>query len=207
LKDKLKWLFLKYVVGYDDQVKYWNWRWRMHFSKLDKYDENRMRAIQDTLLEIMSKYECKSILEVGCGGRAYFRKLPGYAGLDFSLTALETSGLKEFIFADITRRIPLPDKSFDLVFVSAVLMHIPSEKIEAACSEVGRVARKVVVLNEARFQRDRKPSKESRRSRYCFYHDYSSLFSRFFPPRMLIFLEGDSTEISWKEDEKSIALS
>lgn len=141
--NQLRHLWLKYLVGYTNQQNYWNGRWKFERSwtpqmKKDHYQE---------ILDVMTKLKCTNILEVGCG-EAELKRLPGYLGLDFSLGALKRSGLEQFIYADITRTIPLPDKSMDSVLSMAVLMHIPFEKVERATKEISRVAKKCVILKE-----------------------------------------------------------
>jgi hypothetical protein len=122
----------------------------------------------------MNEYGCDNIIDIGCG-RAYCRELPGYLGIDFSFEGLKKSELPEFLFADMTRRIPLPDKTFDAAFVSAVLIHIPSEKIEKAVSEISRVVKKVIILNEPLYGMG-----DLNRKSHVFSHNLVELFSKHF---------------------------
>ena len=144
--ERIKRLWLKYVVGYDRPKEYWDKRWEFKLSA-EKATEQRAFELINTIRDLMDEYDCKSILEVGCG-RAILRELPNYLGLDFSLEALRQSGLKHFVHADITKEIPLPTNSHDAVLSRFVLLHIPYSKIDTAVKEICRVARKLIILEE-----------------------------------------------------------
>lgn len=133
------------MVSYRRPQKYWDFRWK-HNLKVETEKEGRRNYVK-AVANLMKQHECSNILEVGCG-EAYLRDLPNYLGLDFSLEALRKSGLEHFLYADITRKIPLPSKSQDAVLSRAVLMHIPPNKIGVAVKEMCRVAKKVIILFE-----------------------------------------------------------
>ena len=168
----LKRLFLK-MLGYKNAHKYWQVHWRLspYSSKLSLETD---RKILEFVRMVMNEYECGNIIDIGCG-RAYCRELPGYLGIDFSMEGLKRSELPEFLFADITRRIPLPDKIFDAALVSAVLIHIPNEKIEKAFSEISRVVKKVIILNEPAYGMG-----DLKRKSHVFSHNLVELFSKHF---------------------------
>jgi len=147
MKELLKAVFLKYVIRYHNPKKYWNMRWKLHHKSLYRLRSEFKQKYFQTVMDIMTKYNCHNILEVGCG-LVYLQDLPNYLGLDFSVDALKQSGLQNFTCADITEKIPLPDKSYDAVLSMTVLMHIPFDKIEQAVSEISRVAKKCVILYE-----------------------------------------------------------
>jgi len=147
VKELLKAVFLKYVIRYQNPKKYWNMRWKLHHKILYQTRSDFKQWYFQTVTDIMTKYDCNNILEVGCG-LAHLRELPGYLGLDFSSEVLKRSGLQNFISTDITNEIALPDKSYDAVLSIVVLMHIPFGKIEQAVSEISRVAKKCVILFE-----------------------------------------------------------
>jgi ubiquinone/menaquinone biosynthesis C-methylase UbiE len=121
----------------------------------------------------MARHKCTNVLEIGCG-RGELRELPGYLGLDFSLAILRRSGLQDFLYADITHRIPLPDKVFDAVLSRYVLLHIPFDKIELAVKEMSRVAKKCVILYETW------SSSQEQVGTYCYKHDLPKLFNEYF---------------------------
>jgi SAM-dependent methyltransferase len=173
LSQLIKRVFLKYVTGYRNEQKYWDSRWKLGLKDDEWTEDNRQKMIK--LLEnLMAKNQCKTFLDVGCG-KAVLRDLPGYVGLDFSLESIKRSGLKEAVFADITNRIPLPDKSFDAVFTRTVLLHIPPDKIERAVSEVCRVTKKCLILHEPHYD----PNGPELRF-HCFNHNLPEIVGRHF---------------------------
>lgn len=143
---KIHRLWLKYVVGYGKPKKYWNKRWSFELTA-EKRSSQRGLELYNTIRELMDEYHCNNILEVGCG-QAVLRELPNYLGLDFSLEVLKQSGLKQLIYADITKRIPLPTNSQDAVLSRFVLLHIPYSKIDRAVAEICRVASKLIIVEE-----------------------------------------------------------
>lgn len=50
--------------------------------------------------------------------------------------------------ADVSKGLPFPDKHFDLVYTSGVLMHIPNKHYSNVVKEIIRVSRKFIVHNE-----------------------------------------------------------
>ncbi len=168
----LKRVFLK-MLGYKNAHKYWEAHWRLspYSSKLTLESDQKLLEF---VRAVMNEYGCDNIIDIGCG-RGYCRELPGYLGIDFSFEGLKKSELPEFLFADMTRRIPLPDKTFDAAFVSAVLIHIPSEKIEKAVSEISRVVKKVIILNEPPYGMG-----DLNRKSHVFSHNLVELFSKHF---------------------------
>ncbi|UCH31487.1 MAG: class I SAM-dependent methyltransferase [Candidatus Bathyarchaeota archaeon] len=171
--EKIKKFWLKYVVGYSNPQRYWNSRWKSDLSaeiKTGRITKEESEAI----LNLMTMHSCKNVLEIGCGKASLRYALPNYLGLDFSLEALEKSGLDTFIYADITKRIPLPDKSQDAILSRYVLLHIPFSKIENAIKEISRVAKHVVILREpyGRVKKHDQP--------HCFLHNLPKLFESYF---------------------------
>ena len=162
--DWCKRVWLRRVIGYDDQRRYWDKRWGMRLIPGRTDYTNTFAEVQ----RLMDAHECENILEIGCG-RYPLSALPGYMGLDFSIVALKDSGLRSYICADITDRIPLPDKSADAVYLGAVLLHVPYDKIARATAEIARVAKKCVILDEPRV-----PFKSKH---HCFFHEPRTLFN------------------------------
>lgn len=157
--------------------KYWDQRWKV---KLDPVApqievETSLRNINS----IMTRYECSNILEIGCG-RAEIRDLPGYLGLDFSPTVLKNNDLPHFLYADITKRIPLPDKTFDAVLSRYVLLHVPFDRIEMAVKEMSRVAKKCIILYETW------SSNPEQNGTWCFKHNLPKLFSEHFDGALVL---------------------
>jgi SAM-dependent methyltransferase len=152
------------LKGYDNPQKYWDRRWRLRLP-----EDYAQASLFTKIRDVVRTYSCQSVLEVGCG-LGDFRCLPSYLGMDFSLEVLRRSGLPNFLFADVSKAIPLPDKSFDAVLSNGVLLHIPSVQIEHACVEMMRVSRKLVLIHEPR------SAKNVKNKPHCFSHDYVALF-------------------------------
>jgi len=125
----------------------------------------------------MKKLDCNNVLEIGCG-RAEFRTLPNYTPLDFSKKVLNKYGLKGYVCADITSKIPLPDKTFDCAMTRYVLMHIPTGKIENAVKEISRVTKKAIITTET--CNSTVPLKS-----HCFNHDLRALFQKHFSGKLV----------------------
>jgi len=172
MKDLLKRVFLKYVVGYSDPQKYWEMRWRLGLHA-EVETAKSGKKLAPKIRRIMRKHECMNVLEIGCGS-APLCELPNYLGLDFSSVALTQSGLKRFIHADVTQKIPLPDKSYDAVLCRFVLLHIPFPRIECTVKEISRVAKKCIILQEP-WGEEQKHSQP-----HCFTHNLPMLFENYF---------------------------
>jgi ubiquinone/menaquinone biosynthesis C-methylase UbiE len=102
-----------------------------------------------------------SFLEVGCGNGpnlwALAQRTPGatLAGVDVSeaaiaygVEALEAEGVAARLETSMADPLPFPDDSFDVVFTCGLLVCIGPDRIEAAMSELVRVARSAVLLLE-----------------------------------------------------------
>jgi SAM-dependent methyltransferase len=186
----IKRVFLKYVTRYNNERKYWDMRWKLALKNEDWTDDfKKMIAL---LKRLMSERECRNILEIGCG-KANLRELPGYVGLDFSLETIQRSGLKEAVFADVSNHIPLPDKSFDAVFMRYVLLHISPRKIERAASEISRMTRKCIILYEPSYEQGKAQVQP-----HSFNHNLPEIFQRYFEGS-IIFLNPARDEIEIRE--------
>lgn len=170
--DYLKRLWLKFVVRYSDPQRYFDNRWRLGVNT-DRWNVDLTKHYYEIIGKLMKSNQCENFLDVGCGAWAALRDLPNYLGLDFSIEALRKSGLGEFIFADITNRVPLPSKSYDMIFTRSVLLHIPPGKIAKAVQEISRVAKKCIVLDEPEFEEEKKLQAHN------FNHNLRELFKNF----------------------------
>lgn len=89
----------------------------------------------------------RSVLDAGARDGYYSRLLADrYASVAaFDLQELKLDGARGIsgVQGDLTQ-LPFSDNSFDVVFCSEVLEHIPA--IEKACSEIARVARHEIVI-------------------------------------------------------------
>jgi SAM-dependent methyltransferase len=92
----------------------------------------------------------RTILELGCGTGNDAARL---AGEGYSVTAVDVSdeaigqaqarfgSLARFLVADMTRRLPFPDGSFDAVMSNVALHMFPHEVTRAVFAQVGRLVR------------------------------------------------------------------
>jgi SAM-dependent methyltransferase len=97
-----------------------------------------------------------SFLDAGCGegfvARRVLAVLPGLAltGCDLSASALAIAARQnptaKFLPASVVA-LPFPDKSFDVVGCFEVLEHLEGDLPRQALGELGRVARRAVVLS------------------------------------------------------------
>jgi len=164
----LKRFYLKYIIGYKNPRKYWDQRWKTRIDNKDSIEFRR--GMFKRISSILSENECSNVLEIGCG-HAWLRELPNYLGIDFSLEALKQSNLPAFLFSDTTKHIPLPSKCFDAAISISVLIHIPERDIEKAITEISRVTKKCIILQESSVQSNQP---------HCFSHDYENLFKKHF---------------------------
>ena len=155
---------MRTLPSYSDPQKYWDKRW--------EFDEEKtsLKDYEKRIQELMVKLRCNNILDIGCGS-ATLRNLRGYLGLDFSHIILNKSQLTEYIYADFSKHIPLPDSCFDAALCANVLLHVPPSKIDKAIDEICRVARNVIILIETYKFKSNQP--------HCFAHNLPNLFKRF----------------------------
>ena len=94
--------------------------------------------------------EAQGILELGCGTGNDAARV---AGEGYSVTAIDLSGeaigeaqvtfgsLARFLVADMTRRLPFPDASFDAVMSNVAMHMFPDGVTRSVFAEVGRLVR------------------------------------------------------------------
>lgn len=99
-----------------------------------------------------------SILEVGANLGLNIRALQRLT--DASLAAVEPNPsarerligdkvlAEESVYDAVAGKLPFPDRQFDLVFTSGVLIHIAPDDLGKACDEIHRVAAKYVMCCE-----------------------------------------------------------
>ena len=92
----------------------------------------------------------RTVLELGCGTGNDAVRL---AGEGYSVTAVDVSGeaigqaqarfgsLARFMVADVTRRLPFPDGSFDAVMSNVALHMFPDQVTRGVFAQVGRLVR------------------------------------------------------------------
>lgn len=128
----------------------------------DEYDryhqEDAIRATSygmSFLPTVLRTFDFDTVLDAGCSGGVIVREFlrRGYVprGIDISEWSIDThcpdlrrAGLVQVGGLD---RLPYRDDSFDLVFSSDVLEHIPEETIPAVVGELVRVAKRDLFLS------------------------------------------------------------
>ena len=92
----------------------------------------------------------RTVLELGCGTGNDAARL---AGEGYSVTAVDLSGeairqararfgsLARFLVADMTRRLPFPDGSFDAVMSNVAMHMFPDNETRAVFTQAGRLVR------------------------------------------------------------------
>ncbi len=92
----------------------------------------------------------RTILELGCGTGNDAARLAdaGYSvtATDLSVEAIEQARARfgsvvRFVLADMTQRLPFPDRSFDAVMSNVALHMFPDELTRAVFAQVGRLVR------------------------------------------------------------------
>ena len=153
-----RWPGWKRRLVYADPRDYWTLRGGLEYFR--EQEGQPARSVRsDWLAARVASYRPESVLEIGCGYgkqlRALRRRLDApLVGLDFSPSQIKLAGtLVEgldqcSLVLGSGWRLPFPDRSFDLVLTSAVILHNPPPAAEAIRREVLRVARRFAAHNE-----------------------------------------------------------
>jgi SAM-dependent methyltransferase len=153
-----RWPTAKRRLIYADPRAYWTLRGGDEYFREQEGQPARSERAR-WLAERIARYRPDSVLEVGCGYGKQLAVLHSQidaplVGIDFSPTQLARA--RDYL-ADLDRielalasgsALPFPDKSFDLVFTSAVILHNPIDEAERIRREVVRVARRWAAHNE-----------------------------------------------------------
>jgi SAM-dependent methyltransferase len=152
------WPGLKRRLLYADPRAYWTLRGGDDYFREQEGQPARSSRAQ-WLAEHIARYRPESVLEVGCGYGKQLRALRELTdvplvGVDFSPTQLsrardylgDLDGIELALATGAA--LPFPDRSFDLVFTSAVILHNPPAQAERIRNEVLRVARRWAAHNE-----------------------------------------------------------
>jgi SAM-dependent methyltransferase len=114
---------------------------------VDHPHETESERVRTADLMRLTPTGLKSVLDAGARDGFYSRLLTGRFA---AVTALDLNPLRpdslngvRCVQGDLTR-LPFPNNSFDVVFCSEVLEHIP--EVEKACSEITRVTRNEAVI-------------------------------------------------------------
>jgi SAM-dependent methyltransferase len=152
------WPSWKRRLLYADPRKYWTLRGGDDYFREQEGQESRVRRAQ-WIAQRLASYQPESILEVGCGYGRVLHELAArlespLTGIDFSPTQLQAACRFLSPVSSIAlvlgraEQLPFPDRSFDMVLTSAVILHNPPHAAEAIRNEVLRVARRFTAHNE-----------------------------------------------------------
>ncbi len=153
-----RWPDWKRRLLYADPREYWTLRGGDDYFREQEGQPGRdLRA--RWMAERIAAYRPTSILEVGCGYGKQLRALrrctdAPLQGVDFSPSQIGQArryleGVDDVSLAIASgARLPFPDRSFDLVLTSAVILHNPPAIAEAIRREVIRVSRRLTAHNE-----------------------------------------------------------
>jgi SAM-dependent methyltransferase len=143
---------------YANARTYWTLRGGDDYFREQEGQEARVLRAR-WVAQRLAPYHPESILEVGCGyGRMLYELAARFdiplTGIDFSATQLQAA--RRFLTPTSPialvlgrgERLPFPDRSFDMVVTSAVILHNPAAAAEAMRREVLRVARRFTAHNE-----------------------------------------------------------
>jgi SAM-dependent methyltransferase len=153
-----RWPTVKRRLVYSDPREYWTLRGGPEYFR-EQEGQPARDARSRWMAERIAAYRPTSVLEIGCGYGKQLRALREHfdvpmIGVDYSPTQL---GLARAYLAGHDRielvlasggELPFPDRSFDLVLTSAVILHNPPILAERIRGEVLRVARRLAAHNE-----------------------------------------------------------
>ncbi len=124
-------------------IQYWN---RAAADYCLRRDE--LKSIYHPVVEkLLGDVSGKHLLDAGCGDGIYARKLASrgaiVTGIDGSSEMLSIAKGRsrnanvEYKFVDLTKKLPFPDSSYDVVLANMVLMDIP--RVDLTISEFARI--------------------------------------------------------------------
>jgi len=125
-----------------DSPEYYERHWQANRLTMSAELEEKIR-----LLEALIPSDVRTLLDVGCGNGLITNALgQRYAvtGVDRSPAALtHVHGPTLCASAD---QIPVPDRAFDMVLSSELLEHLPEAVLAGAVREMGRIARRYLLI-------------------------------------------------------------
>jgi len=132
-----------------------------------------------SLVDYITRHPVESVLDVGCSHGRAVEMLWKYnltaVGVDIAPTAVALAvktrgfgrcGTYPCFQTASAEVLPFPDKSVDAIMLSNVLEHIHTQDIDEVIYELGRVARRYIVLKiETRHETDRAPVRSLHRAK------------------------------------------
>ena len=130
--------------------------WADIHPKYYKSNTKQAPSRKNALADMVHANDVESVLELGCnsGGNLLYMSRRNsrlqLAGIDVCKSAIMHGKRREKNPADlrvgsIYDLSKFPDNSFDLVFTCTVLIHIPTEKVQAILKEMVRISKKFVL--------------------------------------------------------------
>ena len=142
---------------YSNPRRYWENRGgERYFTEQEVKKDREDRSI--FIAKEIAALSPESVCEIGCGYGKQLKNISKLCkdtritGVDFSKIQLKKA--REFVGKEIellcadAKWLPFADKSFDLVFTSAVILHNPPEDADMIRKEIIRIARRYIVHNE-----------------------------------------------------------
>ncbi len=111
---------------------------------IKEYDSLTRFASYYHQIKKVVKLSPETLLEIGVGNKTVSNYLKEM-GIKVKTCDFDSS-LKPDIIADI-RKIPLDNKSFDLVMACEVLEHLPFEELDNALNELNRISKEYVIIS------------------------------------------------------------
>ena len=153
-----RWPSIKRRLLYADPRTYWTLRGGDEYFR-EQEGQPARSARAHWMAERIAAYAPTSILEIGCGYGKQLRALRArvscpLVGLDFSDSQLQLAASYLGDVADFRLVkgsgdcLPFPDRSFDLVLTSAVILHNPPPVAERIREEILRVGCRWAAHNE-----------------------------------------------------------
>jgi hypothetical protein len=134
----------------------------------------------DWIEDIVEHINPKSTIEIGCGAGIWSKHFNNYRGYDFAKKRIE--GIPNCYYGDIIKGI---DDRAELVFINAVLLHIPHKDIQKAIENIRKMSEKYIIMIEPiTFRLQRKAD-------HVFYHNYMHLMPELIVWRTIQYSEED----------------
>jgi SAM-dependent methyltransferase len=133
------------------------------------YDDDPEWMGKHRIMEAMMPRDVRSILDVGCGNGAQAELLSqsySVTGIDGSATALRR--VRVPCIRSRAQALPVASRSFDVVWSSQLLEHLPDDALAWTVAEMQRVARSWLLISV--------PHRENLRFRRCRCHACGELF-------------------------------
>jgi SAM-dependent methyltransferase len=167
--------------------KFWD-GWSDHYS--NQKTQQKIDKSQYWLLKKIEELKPKNVLEIGCGFGRNLRFLLNHLSYPVVMTGFDISEsmirkAKENLnnrallgCADINA-LPLFERSYELVFTHAILMHVSERDIENAIREISRVVQKhLIIIEETYWSVGNFQGTLFKPNEYTFIYDYPRLLSK-----------------------------